>query len=93
MSKYKVGDFVIFYESTELHSMYDVDNIRGYDLSREMLDELDAGYDNEIHSITEEGDVEFGDIEWTWPIEVISGQSPDYKTGKDGIHDVKIDDE
>jgi len=80
MAKYKVGDFVSFYESFEIAGKY-LDDLpddweEAYatcDVNKSMLEELDTWEDNQIASIDEDGDYEFEDIPWTWPKAVIKG--------------------
>jgi len=85
MSKYKVGDFVTFYEADEIrHEATREDENGDYvfktcDVSDVMLDEIDRWYDNEIASIDEDGDYKFSDFGWTWPVEVIRGMSEDQR--------------
>ncbi len=78
-NKYLVGDFVTFYESYELgHTSLPI----------KFLKALDEWYDNQISEIISNKYYIFEDIDGSFPIDVISGYSPDYIKGQDGINDI-----
>lgn len=83
---YKVGDFVTFYESFEIAEDYldELDDdfevaFKTCDVTKEMLEELDAWEDNQIKSIDEDGDIKFEDIPYTWPVDVIRDLAEDQR--------------
>jgi hypothetical protein len=85
---YKVGDFVTFHSKYEIMWESKEDENGNYpfatcDVTPDMLEELEGWYDNEIASIDDYGNIKFEDFPWTWPVEVISGLSPDQRKDND----------
>lgn len=81
MAQYRIGDFVSFEPTYE--SMDNKTEETHYDF----------WVDNQIENITSKGKYIFEDFEGEWEEWIISGHSPDYKAGENGIYDIRIGNE